>query len=110
MYASNRTLNNEEISVIKSFIDMKVKTKEIKKYLTSTAGKRVITKYILNGKQTFSSEQVYSRTQGEILFDMLDEQTSKNPNGTRILQTDENNYFDFFQTYEIKKKCLQSFL
>ena len=29
---------------IKSFLDMKVKTKELKKYLTSKTGKRVITK------------------------------------------------------------------
>ena len=105
MYASNRTLNNEEISEIKSFLDMKVKTKEIKNYLTSKTGKRVITKDILNVKQKFSSEQVNGRTQGEILSDMLNEQTRKDPNGTTILQTDENNDFDFlfFQTSEMKK-------
>ena len=55
MYASNRTLNNEEISEIKSFRDMKVRTKGIKNYLTSKTGKRMITKDILNVKQKFSS-------------------------------------------------------
>ena len=65
----------------------------------------MITKDILNVKQKFSSEQVNGRTQGEILSDMLNEQTRKDPNGTTILQTDSNNDFDFlfFQTSEMKK-------
>ena len=63
-------------SEIKSFIDMKVKTKEIKNYLTSKTGKRVITKDILNVKQKFSSEQVNGRTQDNNDFDFLFFQTS----------------------------------
>ena len=95
MYASNRTLSNEEIDEIKPFLDMKVKAKEIKNYLTSKTGKKVITKDILNVKQKVSSEQIKGRTQGEILSDMLNELTKKDPNGITILQSDENNDFDF---------------
>ena len=40
MYASNRTLNDDESSEIRSFLDTKVKTKEIKNYLTSKTGKK----------------------------------------------------------------------
>ena len=56
----------------------------------------MITKDILNVKQKFSSEQINDRTRGEILSDMLNEQTRKKTNGTTILQADENNYFDWF--------------
>ena len=73
MYASNRTLNNEEIEEIKPFLDMKVSTKEIQRYLTTKTGKRVITKDMVNVKRKVSSEFIDGRTQEEILSDMLND-------------------------------------